>query len=320
MSTLSFVMMALFTLTACSNDKEREETTPSSTGSTTFEMTDAPIDNAEVEGAFVTVTDIKVDGQSFEGFSGPQTIDLLAYQNGETRVMGTGDLAAESYSSLVLELDLNQDASGSSPGSYVLTADGTKHRLGSSAQNSLEITANKAYTIQENANTNIVVDFDLRKAVQHSTSGESNAYAFVSEAKLNNAIRVVNKENTGELKGSYEDNTSGGSAESKTVVYAYHKGTFNADTETQGELLFENAVSSAVVSEGTASGNFVLAFLEEGAYELHFARYSDSNNDGSLSLESRLDVASQNNVSVNDIQVDAGADVSLDISVSGILN
>lgn len=312
-------MIALFTLTACSNDKEGEAT-PSSTGNATFEMTDAPIDNAEVEGAFVTVTDIKVDGQSFEGFSGPQTIDLLAYQNGETKVMGTGELAAESYSTLTLELDLNQDASGNSPGSYIQTANGTKHRLGSSAQNSLEITANKAYTIQEDANSNIVVDFDLRKAVRHSASDESNEYSFVTAAKLNNAVRVVAKENAGEIKGNYEDDTNGGSADSKTIVYAYHKGTFNADTETQGELLFENAVSSAVVSEGSFSSNFVIAFLEEGQYELHFARFSDSNNDGRLSFESRLDVASQNNVSLNDIQVEAGANVSLDIAVTGILN
>lgn len=315
--TLSFVMIALFTLTACSND---EETNPSSTGQATFEMTDAPIDNAEVEGAFVTVTDIKVDGQSFEGFSGPQTINLLAYQKGETKVMGTGKLAAKSYSTLTLELDLNQDASGNSPGSYIQTANGTKHRLGSSAQNSLEITANKAYTVKENANANIVLDFDLRKAVQHSASEESTNYSFVTAAKLNNAVRVVDKEKAGKIEGNYEDTTGGGSADSKTVVYAYHKGTFNADTETQGELLFENAVSSAVVSEGSASSDFVIAFLEEGQYELHFARFSDSNNDGRLSLESRLDVATQSNVSLNSIQVDAGANVSLNIFVNGILN
>lgn len=317
LSALSFVMIALFTLTAC--NKDEETSTPSSTGDATIEMTDAPIDNAEVEAVFVTVTDIRVDGESFEGFSGPQTINLLAYQNGETKVMGSGELAAKSYSNLTLELDLEKDASGNSPGSYVKTTDGTKHRLGSSTQSSLEVTANKAYTIEENTSSNIVVDFDLRKAVKSTESEENKEYTFVTAAKLDNAIRVVAKEKTGEVRGNYEDNASGGSADSKTVVYAYHKGTFNADTETQGEVLFENAVSSSVVGESSLSNDFVIAFLEEGEYEFHFVRYSDENNDGKLSFESMLDISSQNNASLQNVKVEAGAEVSLNISVTGVL-
>lgn len=316
LSTISIVIMSLFTLVACNND---EETTPSSSGEATMEMTDAPIDNAEVEGVFVTVTDIKVDGQSFEGFSGPQTIDLLAYQNGKTKIMGTGELAAKSYSSLTLELDLEKDASGSTPGSYVLAADGTKHRLGNSTQSSLEVTTNKAYTIQENASSNIVIDFDLRKAVKQNESEETDEYSFVTAAKLNNAVRVVAKDKSGEVRGKYDENNNGGSADSKTVVYAYHKGTFDADTETQGEVLFENAVTSAVVGESSLSNDFVLAFLEEGEYDLRFVRYNDSNNDGKLSFETLLEVSSQNNASLNAVNVEAGANVLLDISVTGVL-
>jgi hypothetical protein len=32
-----------------------------------IELTDAPIDDTRVEGVFVTIADVKVDGQSLEG-------------------------------------------------------------------------------------------------------------------------------------------------------------------------------------------------------------------------------------------------------------
>lgn len=317
LSALLILAMTVFSLSACNNDPENEAE-PVGSGEVTFEMTDAPIDNAEVRGVFVTVTDIKVDGESFEGFEGPQTINLLAYQNGKTELVGQGELSAKSYNNLSLVLDIDKDAAGNSPGSYVRTADGTKHRLANSAQNTLEITSSKAFTISEEAQSKVVIDFDLRKAIQLNASG-NDEYSFVAASKLNNAVRVVARENAGTIKGQYSDQYGNGNDSDKVVVYAYKKGTYNAETETSGELLFENAANSALVSGSSfSSGNFTLAFLEEGEYELHFARYSPDSN-GRLSFDTMLELSSNGNASLNNIKLDAGTEVSLSLSITGII-
>lgn len=315
-STMAVLFAATFSFTSCNRDNENEAE-PDTRGEASIELTDAPVDNAEVEAVFVTVTDVKVDGQSFEGFSGPQTINLLAYQNGKTELIANGELSAKTYDRLSLVLDVEKDADGQTPGSYVKTVDGTKHRLAGTTQSTLEVTSTKSFTIEENNTSKLVIDFNLRKAIQETASEGSN-YSFVATSKLSNALRLVARSNTGSIKGTYEDNTPDGSASDKVVVYAYKKGSFDAESETQGEVLFENAVNSSMVSKSNlSSGNFTLAFLEEGEYELHFARYRDTDQDGKLAFESMLEVSTEGGASVQNIQVDAGTNVSL--SISGIL-
>jgi hypothetical protein len=74
-------------------------------------MTDAPIDNANVEAVFVTVSDIMVDGTSLEGFS-RTTFDLSALVDGKTETLGKLKLEADSYSDIQLELGYATDAEG----------------------------------------------------------------------------------------------------------------------------------------------------------------------------------------------------------------
>jgi len=76
------------------------------------------------------------------------------------------------------------------------------------------------------------------------------------------------------------------------VVYAYLEGTFNeAETSepADGETRFENAVNSATVD---AFGNFTLAFMPEGDYELIVANYSENQ------IENRFDFQTATSVDV----------------------
>jgi hypothetical protein len=299
----------LFALSACNDEDE----SPSTQGEASIEVTDAPIDNPEVEAVFVTVTDVKVDGQSFSGFSGPKTINLLALQNGKTELLGSGALAAKSYSNLSLVLDVETDADGNSPGSYLQTADGTKHRLAAEGENTVELIASEAYEVKEEGESKLVVDVNLRQAIQSGSSGAAE-YSFASAADLNNAVRVVNKERTGTIKGNYDGGSDSGT-DDKIVVYAYEKGSFDAASETSGEMKFKNAVTSALVSKSSLDSDFTLAFLEEGTYELHFAHYSDDDGDGKLTFKSMLDVSSNTSASLDAIEVTAGASITLDLLI-----
>jgi hypothetical protein len=307
---------AILLLSACGNDSDE----PMAKGEVEFQITDAPSDDANIKSVMVTVADVKVDGQSISGFT-RQTIDLKAYQEGNTKLLGNAELDAKTYSNITLVLDLDTDVNGNSPGCYVLTKDDVKFKLKSTAIGKTDLILNQSWKVAGNAKTNIVMDFDLRKSIRYSDD-TSIRYTFVSDNSLKSAVRIVVKENAGTIKGTYE-NESDVTTE-KIIVYAYKKGTFNAAVETQpqgeDEVLFAKAVASTEVKE-TLSGNvYTLAFLEEGEYELHFIAYQKNTETGRFMFASELEAETSVNGSVGKIiKVDAGASVSISAKIKGLL-
>ncbi len=280
----AIVTFLLLTVTFISCDKDDNDDVNSGNASTTFKVTDAAFDDASVTGAFVTIADIKVDGQSVSGFT-KTTIDINAYRNGATRTIGTFNLDGRTYSNITFVLDYDMDASGASPGSYIVTTGGVKHKLQSDAS---AITVAKSFTLQGNTSNSIVADFDLRKMIVH-TSGADH-YNFATSAELANSIRIVSENGAGTISGTLTNSIAGST---KVVAYAYKKGTFNRTTEMQGQgssnVQFKNAVTSAVVN---GSGAYQLNFLESGNYEVHFAHYTDTDANGEVELGGTLIVTS----------------------------
>ena len=311
----SILCVFVLFLSSCGDDDEGS----TAQGNVSIEMTDAPIDDASIQGVFVTVTDVRVDGQSFVGFSGRQTFDLAALRNGNTRVLGTGELEARTYGNITFVLDYETDASGDSPGCYVLLANGDKQRLQSSAGATGEIVVNSAYEVSSSAQSRVIADFDLRKAVSYSDDTERD-FEFISDDGLRSAIRISNHSQSGTIQGNYDGRTFAN--DGKVVVFAYARGTYNtSETQPGGEanVRFRNALNSAVVSR--SSGNFTLAFLPAGEYELHFASFTDDDNDGRFTFNAMLESELQANGSVNDvITVEAESTIQLSATITGILN
>ncbi|MBX2926289.1 MAG: DUF4382 domain-containing protein [Saprospiraceae bacterium] len=297
--------LSLLLFTQCKKDD-------TNSGNISLEITDAPIDDVNVQGAFVTIADVKIDGNSMPGFSGRQTIDLLAYQQGDVKSLGIGTLSAGTYNNVTLVLDYDTDANGGSPGCYVLTMDGVKHALKSTANTTANVTAAANFVATENDRTDLVLDFDVRKAIAHTASGASQ-YQFNGNTELNAAVRVVTKAKTGTIGGTCTDPLS---TSQKIVAYAYKKGSFNAAVEKQGPVQFKNAVTSAAVD---IQGRYTLAFLEEGDYELHFIRYNDANSDGRFELEGSLLLNIIGALDVKNISVGAQANITLNVVATGIL-
>ncbi len=298
--------LALLLFTQCAKDDADTE-------NVRLEITDAPIDDANIQGAFVTIANVKIDGENMSGFTGRQTIDLMAYQQGNVKSLGVGKLNAGSHSNITLVLDYDADASGNNPGCYVLTSDGVKHALQSSANTTAEITTAANFVTTEDNRTDLVLDFDVRKAIGYAGGGGASQYQFNDNAQLNASVRVVNKAQTGTIKGTCTDALS---TSEKFVVYAYTKGSFNATTEKQGPVQFKNAVTSAVVD---AQGNYTLSFLEAGDYELHFIGYEDANNDGKFELEGSLLLNIAGALDIANITVGAKTTLTVDVVVTGIL-
>lgn len=305
--------LALMTVfTSCSKEDDTQDM-GQETYNTEMAITDAPIDHAEVKAAVVTITGVKVDGKSIEGFN-TTTVDLMTLQQGKMKTLGNLDLEAKTYSSISLIMDYQSDASGNFPGCYVETADGTKHQLKSSVN---EIKINDKVDVLASTANKIVIDFDLRKTIVATTQADDE-FDFVTEAELSTGLRLINNLETGSISGTVSDNSD---TSDKIVVFAYSAGTYTeAEAEGQGasQVTFANAVTSAAVD--TTTNSFKLNFLKEGNYEVHFASYSDTDGDGAFEFNGMLSVESLTSIQIGNIQIDSNIDIGLNVAVTGFKN
>lgn len=307
--TAAAIILFSTTLASCSKSDDNSGG-GTGTANTTFKVTDAPIDDASVTGAFVTIADIKLNGQSVSGFT-KTTVNLLALQNGSTQSIGNFNLSTGTYGTLTFVLDFDTDASGSTPGSYVMTAGSVKHKLQSTTN---VITVTKTLALVASGTNEIVADFDLRKMIVHQAGADH--YDFVTGAELQNDVRVTVENNT--IAGTLTDNTATGAG--KVVVYAYKKGTFNRATELSGQgassVQFSNAVTSAKVAAG---GSYQLHFLESAAYELYFASYKDTNADGEFELQGTLVATAAGGLDLLNLTVGANATLTANVTATAVL-
>ncbi len=303
------VVVCLSLVYSCSED---ENGTPENSEgyNTKVSITDAPIDNANVQAAFITISEVNVNGKSIEGFQ-KTTINISSLQDGNSELLGNLELESGTTSEISLVLDNQADASGEAPGNYILTADGEKKALVATS-GIIEITDN--VDIQAIENNEIVLDFDLRKAIlQDESSGD---YKFVSEPELNNSVRAVNSLETGIISGSVSNINS---SESETMVaFVYKKGSYTeAEAGSANNVMFSNAISSSSVNKD--SGDFETHFIEPGEYELHFASFSDTNSNGSTEFEGMLDASSATAIDLQEFSVEANAEITVEVVLAGFL-
>ncbi|WP_172839996.1 DUF4382 domain-containing protein [Salegentibacter salegens] len=308
------LMLSISLMVACSDDDNDDVNTGEpqpDTYNTEVHLTDAPIDNAEVEGVFITVTGVKVNGTTIEGFE-KTTVDLSSLQNGETELLGDVKLESGTTSEISLILDNETDASGEAPANYVLTTGGEKNAL---ATSSGEISITDQVEIQENDDNEIILDFDLRKSIVTNSAGE---YQFVNDSELAHSIRAVNSLEAGTITGTVNDF---GSTESETiVVFAYEDGAYSEDeSSANGEgVLFANATASSKINE--SSGEFEIHFVEEGDYELRFVSFSDEDADGELELDGEVEATTTSEIDLLGFSVGANSEVNFDILIVGLLD
>lgn len=298
------------------------KTTGESKGHLKVETTDGAIDNVEVQGIFVTVIDIKINGKSAISFAGKITFDIMVLQNGNTKSMINENVKPGTYSSLTFVLDLSSDANGNSPGCYVLTRRG-KQKLEMGSATTAEITAKNAFTVTANEISNIVVDFDLRKLIAYNNAASTGSkYSFVTGTEADASLRLVNKARTGTIKGKITE--LGTINSDMIIVYAYEKGSFDATTESKTacgtNVMFSNATSSSAVLTSGLKKTFSLFFIKEGNYELVFASYNKASATGETTFSSLIDVGLKINGSiVSSVNVKAATETSLTIELKSVL-
>jgi len=309
---LFFIPTLLLSIAVFTTSCETEEPIPTPTAKVNFEITDAPIDDTNITGVFVTVNGLSINGEAATDFNGKETVNLLTLQNGNTKALGSSNLELGTYDRIALELDYSTDQDGNSPGCYVLTDDNVKHPLNSTSENALSLSG-LSFDATEGAT--YVMDFDVRKAVKYSND-ETDKYDFVTTSELEESIRVVQKSRTLSIKGNVESSLAGGGG--YVVAYVYNKGDFNRDTEINGQgasnIQFKNAVTSAKVGD---SGNYELSFLEAGEYELYFVEYEPAQEEDKMEASAFLEVSSLTSLNLLGLEVSAGIDLTVNVLVIG---
>ncbi|PPK86224.1 uncharacterized protein DUF4382 [Neolewinella xylanilytica] len=311
LGNLSGVVTLALTLPLLTFGCKEDPASPSDEGNGAFrvEITDAPSDDANVKGVFVTIADIRVAGESLEAYTAT-TVEISALTNGATELLYAGELAAKSYNKIELVLEDGLTAVAGGPGCYYVNEDNQKVALEVADEGVITLT-DSGFEMVQSGSVNAVVDFDLRKALVR-TGDETKPYAFAATNRLNNSLRVVQKDRTGTLSGTVSRDSQ---AEGEVVVYAYQKGTFTA-SEAEGDSddeLFLNAVSSTKLN---TNNEYTLAYLEAGSYELVAVSYEDTDEDGRLEMRGQFKISAIGELDLGLLQVTANSTTTADFKVS----
>ena len=274
-------LVVLFAFTACDNNE-------ATTGKASFYLTDGPMEADNVSGVFITFTSVEVSGpagwETVKTYEEPQTVNLLDLQNGETFFIEEAELTAGSYGQVRLGLLNNENADPLN--NYVAFTDGSVEAITVPSGDQTGYKVVGGFTIPAGGVTAVTIDFDVRKSVVNTGSGKY---------MLKPTLRLVENADAALINGVVNV-----TAESNYVVYAYADDTYTSDEETANAdgVFFANAVTSANVD---AEGNFTVAFLNSGIYDLYLASYDA---DGNLVAVEAID---------SNVELAGGA--SLDITV-----
>lgn len=302
-SFFTMLIMGLF-LMSCEEDTDLTPDPDEKQGMFELEITDAPVDDPAVKSVFVTISDVQIDDQSLPDFS-PVTVDLLTLRNGNTSVLGSDSINVGTYNEIALILDTSD--------CYIEDVDGNRHQLVAEVEK-LEVPYE--FSVTEDSAVSLVVDFDLRKTIRRDLNDSIDRYEFAPASDLVNGLRVINKDEAGQLMGQITDLTG---QSDMIVAYVYEKGDFDASTEAEvgeDEIQFSNAITSTLVE---SDGTYHFAFLEEGEYEMHFASFDEDPVTEEVQLNGVLEVESSVQEEVLNITIEPSSTIEIDLSVTGLL-
>lgn len=256
-----FLLLASLALTFLFSSCEDNDDVQS--GKVSLALTDAPVDAENVSGVYITITGIEYkkndnSWESFGEFEGPKKFNLMDLTNGETALLGEFNSGAGEYTGLRFLLDAPErgQSAPSSPGAYLEYNDGAQEALfvPSGGQTGYKAVGN--FTVPSNGDVEVTADFDARKSVVEA--GQTDRYI------LKPTIRVIVNNQAGSITGTVSNRTE----DLTYKVFAYEAGSYSpeeADDPEAESVRFPNAVSG---SNPDDQGNYTLAFLSPGEYEL----------------------------------------------------
>lgn len=264
-----------FSLFACGGGSGGDS---SNIGTLSVYITDAPVDGAtEVVVKFSAIELKPNQGENITiTFDEPQSIDLLALQNGDIApLIQNHSLEAGEYNWMRLAVDAVQGETDS----FISFEDGSTYSLivPSGATTGLKI--NRPFIIPAGGNASFTIDFDLRKSI-HNQGNASDDYI------LRPTLRIVDNTDVGDISGFITASlVSGESCNEGLAVYAYAGSGITPDDEGS-----ETApITSAIPEYDNVNDcyDYQLSFLLAGDYTV--AVTCDAENDDPETNEDEID-------------------------------
>jgi hypothetical protein len=237
----------------------------SPTGKVALSITDDPVHDPDIDGVWLTIGEVQYNmngddsgWRSFEDFQGPQTINLLDYQNGLAFLLGTLELPSGQYEQIRFLLDIPPEgakAPPTTPGCWVSFTDETTEPLFVPSGLQTGYKAVGTFQVPVNATVGITADFVLHKSLRLTANGRRYL--------LQPTIRLVVNDQAGAIGGTVINLSA-----EKVVIFAYEDGTYDAAEAavSPGGGQFPNSVGEAGVNPET--GAYRIAFLAPGLYDL----------------------------------------------------
>ncbi|MFP4488610.1 MAG: DUF4382 domain-containing protein [Bacteroidales bacterium] len=255
----SLFLLALFALLLFAGCEKE-----GNTGTLNLSITDAPIDNADVTGVWLSITEIQYhmndnEWMTFEGFEGPKEFNLLELTNGVSELLGNFEMEAGTYTQLRFMIDapVMGSAAHNNPGCYIEFADGSTEQLFVPSGHQTGWKGVGAFTVPSNGTVDITADFDARKSVIEA--GMTGMYI------LKPTIRLIVDNQAGKISGGITNIPEG----TDIVVFAYEDDTYDASEadEPAADTIprFPNAVSSGIADD---EGSYHLVYLSPMTYDL----------------------------------------------------
>jgi hypothetical protein len=276
------VLFALFT--GCEEDSGQ-------TGTVALSITDAPLDNNNIEGVYIKINGLEYHSQdsgwkTFEGYEGPKTFNLLELTDGVDEMLGTFEMEAGQYNQLRFMMDIPKMGGGtpSNPGCYLMI-NGEKTPLFVPSGGQSGYKAVGAFRVPSNGTVELTADWDARKAVVEA--GATGMYI------LRPTIRLIAKGEAGSIAGGI---TNVPDDASDIAVYAYEDDVDETYIEEEAaqpaeeENRFPNAVTSDMMDE---EGSYHLHWLAPITYDLVVVKHVNGEFDQVLGIVEDVTVESK---------------------------
>ncbi|MBT8347853.1 MAG: DUF4382 domain-containing protein [Sulfurovum sp.] len=253
---LIVLVLSLTIMTLISGCGGGGTTSTSNTGEVFLKLTDAPTDDENVKGVYVTFDALRYqyadsnDSWQDVDLNESRTINLLDLQDGNTTLLNHVELPAGEIAHVRFVLNTNE--------CYVDLVVGGMQPLEVPSGDQTGFKAIGGFTIPAGGIVNVTADFDVRKSVTVTGNVKKNVNVTY---KLNPTIKIIDNIEVGEINGTMtldlDENVS------SVIVYAYEDGSWDAN-----ESNATNNFGNAVLSTDATDGSYTLPWLTVGTYDL----------------------------------------------------
>ncbi len=290
-------------------------------GTISLSLTDAPLDDTDVTGVYITISEIQYGGDE-TGWTTMEEFDpeannpynLLDLTGGTSTLLGELSLPSGTYSQIRFVLDAPErgQETPSNPGTYIEYTDGSTALLfvPSGAERGYAAVSEESFTVPSNGSVSLTADFDARRSVV-----EAGASGIII---LKPTLRLLVDDQAGEITGTLT-NMDGST---RYTVLAYEDDTYDsteADDPAVEESRFPTAVSSFTPvdedDDGATDGSadYTIAYLAAGTYDLYIAKYTDDNGDGAFEFSGEAPLTGPQNLEVTASYSTTAADTDVSL-------